>query len=112
MLTYVLRRLLKFYPHIMPRLRSDILMPAILLFTVIYALHPCDWLCVKLLVGKGDDAPKQLLVNKIYHNGNQEIFDAEKKLMRRIVAVGDLHGDYINTLKVLHMSGVVDSEGR
>lgn len=53
-----------------------------------------------------------MLVDKIYHNGNQEIFDAEKKLIRRIVAVGDLHGDYINTLKVLQMSGVVDSEGR
>lgn len=91
----------------MPRLRSDILIPAIFLFNIIYTLHSCDWLCVKL--GKGDDAPKQLLVDKIYHNGNQEIFDAEKKL---IVAVGDLHGDYINTLKVRQMSGVVDSEGR
>lgn len=96
----------------MPRLRSDILIPAIFLFNIIYALHSCDWLCVKL--GKGDDAPEQLLVDKIYHNGNQEIFDAEKKLIRgRIVAVCDLHGDYINTLKVLQkMSGVVDSEGR
>ena len=31
--------------------------------------------------------------------------------IRRIVAVGDLHGDYGNALKVLQMAGVVDIEG-
>jgi len=31
--------------------------------------------------------------------------------VRRIVAVGDLHGDFGNTRKVLEMSGVIDNEG-
>ena len=30
---------------------------------------------------------------------------------RRIVAVGDLHGDFPNALKVLRMTGVVDANG-
>lgn len=30
---------------------------------------------------------------------------------RRIVAVGDLHGDMPNAQKVLHMAGVVDANG-
>lgn len=33
------------------------------------------------------------------------------KSVRRIVAVGDLHGDYTNALKVLQMSNVVDAHG-
>lgn len=32
--------------------------------------------------------------------------------VRRIVAVGDLHGDFGNARKVLEMSGVVDKEGK
>jgi hypothetical protein len=32
--------------------------------------------------------------------------------VRRIVAVGDLHGDFRNARKVLEMSGVVDEEGK
>lgn len=31
--------------------------------------------------------------------------------VRRIVAVGDLHGDFGNAKKVLEMSGVIDTEG-
>lgn len=31
--------------------------------------------------------------------------------LRRIVAVGDLHGDYGNALKVLQMAGIADIEG-
>ena len=31
--------------------------------------------------------------------------------VRRIVAVGDLHGDFGNARKVLEMSGVIDNEG-
>jgi hypothetical protein len=35
----------------------------------------------------------------------------EDAFVRRIVAVGDLHGDFGNTRKVLEMSGVIDEEG-
>jgi len=31
--------------------------------------------------------------------------------VRRVVAVGDLHGDFGNARKVLEMSGVIDKEG-
>lgn len=37
---------------------------------------------------------------------------AEDAFVRRIVAVGDLHGDFGNTRKVLEMSGVVDKGGK
>ncbi|KAI5122900.1 hypothetical protein M0805_007578 [Coniferiporia weirii] len=37
--------------------------------------------------------------------------DAVRKYERHIVAVGDLHGDFGNALKVLQMAGVVDSAG-
>jgi len=35
----------------------------------------------------------------------------EGQFVRRIVAVGDLHGDYNNAFKVLHMADVVDANG-
>jgi hypothetical protein len=34
-----------------------------------------------------------------------------RNFSRRIVAVGDLHGDYPNALKVLKMTDVVDDDG-
>ena len=37
--------------------------------------------------------------------------DAPGRLTRRIVAVGDLHGDMPNALKVLQLGGVVDEKG-
>ena len=37
---------------------------------------------------------------------------SEDAFVRRIVAVGDIHGDFGNALKVLRMSGVIDEEGR
>lgn len=36
----------------------------------------------------------------------------EDAFVRRIVAVGDLHGDFGNARKVLEMSGVVDKAGK
>jgi hypothetical protein len=36
---------------------------------------------------------------------------ASGEFVRRIVAVGDLHGDIGNAYKVLHKAGVVDEEG-
>jgi hypothetical protein len=35
----------------------------------------------------------------------------QKPFTRHIVAVGDLHGDYPNALRVLHFSGVIDGFG-
>lgn len=40
-----------------------------------------------------------------------EDVDIREPYIRRIVAVGDLHGDYGNALKVLQMAGVTDIEG-
>ena len=36
---------------------------------------------------------------------------SDRAVVRRIVAVGDLHGDYGNARKVLEMSGVIDKKG-
>ena len=58
-----------------------------------------------------------LLVAQDYDGGeSQAVFDVESnefepRYTRRIVAVGDLHGDYPNTLRVLQMADVVDEEG-
>lgn len=38
-------------------------------------------------------------------------YDTAGRIVRRIVAVGDLHGDMPNALKVLHMADVVDEFG-
>jgi len=38
--------------------------------------------------------------------------DAKDAFVRRIVAVGDLHGDFGNARKVLEMSGVIDEGGK
>lgn len=35
----------------------------------------------------------------------------EGQYTKRIIAVGDIHSDYGNALKVLHMAGVVDVQG-
>lgn len=43
--------------------------------------------------------------------GAAEQAAVEGQFRRRIVAVGDLHGDMPNAQKVLHMAGVVDGKG-
>lgn len=37
--------------------------------------------------------------------------EAEPKFVRRIVAIGDLHGDLSNAMKVLRMTKVIDERG-
>lgn len=44
--------------------------------------------------------------------GGSGSVEGERGYTRRIVAVGDLHGDLGNAYKVLHMAGVVDEEGQ
>lgn len=41
----------------------------------------------------------------------QTVFVQPTAFTRHIVAVGDLHGDYLNAFKVLKFSGVVDDDG-
>ena len=45
------------------------------------------------------------------HAGSKPAAHGDTTFTRRIVAVGDLHGDMPNAQKVLHMAGVVDEEG-
>ena len=63
----------------------------------------------------GQDARQPLHVSTppiIAHHASSVQGDLPKDaFVRRIVAVGDLHGDFGNARKVLEMSGVVDKEG-
>lgn len=47
----------------------------------------------------------------IHHASDVQGNLPEDAFLRRIVAVGDLHGDFGNARKVLEMSGVIDKEG-
>lgn len=42
---------------------------------------------------------------------SQKEQEPREPYLRRIIAVGDLHGDYGNALKVLQMAGIADIEG-
>ena len=62
--------------------------------------------------GQGDQRHLQVSTPIIPHHA----WDIQGNLpddafVRRIVAVGDLHGDFENARKVLEMSGVIDKEG-
>lgn len=46
-------------------------------------------------------------IGRVYENENF----APGRITRRIVAVGDLHGDFPNTIKVLQMADVIDQYG-
>ena len=48
--------------------------------------------------------------NDIYDDLKQYIINADEAKGRRIVAVGDLHGDYINTLQTLKMADIIDED--
>lgn len=63
-------------------------------------------------LGEGDQ--QSLLVATppvIHHASDVQGNLPEDAFVRRIVAVGDLHGDFGNARKVLEMSGVIDKEG-
>ena len=64
-------------------------------------------------LGQGDQQPLQVSTpSPIVHHASDIQGDLPKDaFVRRIVAVGDLHGDFGNARKVLEMSGVVDEEG-
>jgi hypothetical protein len=52
------------------------------------------------------------LPNSDHHASDIQGDHPEDAFVRRIVAVGDLHGDFGNARKVLEMSGVVDEAGK
>jgi len=64
-------------------------------------------------LGRGDQQPVQVTTPPVFAHHTSGIHGdpPEDAFVRRIVAVGDLHGDFGNTRKVLEMSGVVDEGG-
>lgn len=87
-----------------PRLRR--LIPALLLLTAIYVAFKKS----SLDIYRNNDDPKMAPTERDAFDVDSESY-VEGQFVRRIVAVGDLHGDYPNALKVLQMSHVVDSQG-
>ena len=65
-------------------------------------------------LGQGNQQPFQASrpSDSAHHASNIQGDLPEDAFVRRIVAVGDLHGDFGNTKKVLEMSGVVDKAGK
>lgn len=63
--------------------------------------------------GQGDQRPLQAPKPPVmvHHASNVQGNLPEDAFVRRIVAVGDLHGDFGNARKVLEMSGVIGKEG-
>lgn len=65
-------------------------------------------------LGQGGQQLLQVPVSPIIAHHVPSIQEDHPKdvFVRRVVAVGDLHGDFGNTQKVLEMSGVIDKEGK
>ena len=86
----------------MPRARLSRLLPALLLLAAVYvALRQNAF---------GDHGLKR--VRPIQQHALSVVEpDSPPQYSRRIVAVGDLHGDYPNALRVLQLADVVDSAG-
>jgi hypothetical protein len=65
-------------------------------------------------LGQGDQRPLQVNTPPISAQRASDIQGdpPEDAFVRRIVAVGDLHGDFGNTQRVLEMSGVIDKGGK
>lgn len=65
-------------------------------------------------LGQGDQRPLQVPASPpVAHHTLDIQGDLPKDaFVRRIVAVGDLHGDFGNARKVLEMSEVIDEEGK
>ena len=64
-------------------------------------------------LGQSDQRPLQVPTPPIISNHTLDVQGpvSDRTFVRRIVAVGDLHGDYGNARKVLEMSGVIDKKG-
>lgn len=81
----------------MPRFRVLRLLPLILFtIAVVLAINNSNW-------WQKSDSRQEVFV--------EDDLDTLDGYFRHIVAVGDLHSDYGNALKVLHMADVVDGEG-
>ena len=92
----------------MPRIRLLRWIPALLLLAAVYVALRRNSSEITLKNGT-EIIEKEDLVEELV---NAEVDGhVEGQFERRIVAVGDLHGDYPNALKVLQMSNVVDAQG-
>lgn len=85
----------------MSRLRASRLLPALLL---------AGAACVALR-NRGFATGKDEEQGAFQYPETTVKYDTVHGFERRIVAVGDLHGDYGNALKVLEMAGVVNENG-
>lgn len=95
----------------MPRLRLSRLIPALLLLAAIFFAFRRNSF---QLTQKNEFASERSASSTTLEDSRDETDsegDVEGQFVRRIVAVGDLHGDYPNALKVLQMSHVVDAQG-
>lgn len=61
-------------------------------------------------LGQGDQQSLSTFSSTAHHAWGMQGVPPADAFVRRIVAVGDLHGDFANARKVLEMSGVIDSE--
>ena len=83
-----------------------------------FAFHPDDnaqdaaQVHLKQPFSSDSHSPQQHQKINTEENIGDEGVEGERGYTRRIVAVGDLHGDLGNAYKVLHMAGVVDEEGQ
>lgn len=65
-------------------------------------------------LGQGDQQPFKAStpLSSPHHTSDIQGDLPKDAFVRRIVAVGDLHGDFDNARKVLEMSGVIDEGGK
>ena len=62
-------------------------------------------------LGQGGQQPLPTPPTTAHHAWDMQEDAPAGAFVRRIVAVGDIHGDFGNARKVLEMSGVIDGEG-
>ena len=92
----------------MPRVRLLRWIPALLLLAAVYVAFRRNSTEI-ILKNDANTIEKEDLTEKLV--ATEADGYVEGQFERRIVAVGDLHGDYPNALKVLQMSNVVDAQG-
>ncbi|OCB90068.1 Metallo-dependent phosphatase [Sanghuangporus baumii] len=99
----------------MPRIRLSRFLPAVLLLAAVFVAFRQSTFGAPI---RHSPTPTDEELQYEVQNDDvaaQNVFSAESvpeaQYKRRIVAVGDLHGDYPNALRVLQMADVVDEEG-
>ena len=97
----------------MPRIRLSRFLPATLLFAAVFVAFRQDTFGAPIrrqfsLQVKQENVQEALWQSVFDDDTNSGL--VEPRYTRRIVAVGDLHGDYANALRVLQMADVVDEE--